>query len=419
MKKKLWIAIPAVLVIAGIVLAVCLSGPKTCEATYLGVKGYGTVTRGEVLAPDSQVYRFSVNGREKCYRIESGLVYADSVTEVEKKGDTDFYDVLPAEDGAYPIQNMLFEGDAYRLTVRGKKIVACEPIGQYGIFKPLIEGTPGKLTLKNFLQTALMPVGNVLYVYGGGWDWQDVGASGQARTIGLSEVWTNAFAQADAGYRYKDEEHRSETTYPFESWNQYYYLGLDCSAYLGWTLYNTFYTESLAHPGLVGYASRTARTVAEDFGMGTLNHTETRLRPGDIISTKGHTWICLGCCADGSVVGLESNILNSRTGALGGGVQIFAASAKGEDDIVCEAYRLAEEYMAKYYPQWTQRYPICVRELAHCTDFPDDSASTGVCHWTILPGENGSLTAAEKGLADPEGLSAMNAAEILKELFAD
>ena len=419
MKKKLWLVIPAALVITGIVLAVCLSVPKICEATYLGVKGYGTVARGEVLAPDSEVYRFLVNGREKCYRIESRLVYADSVTGEEKKEDTDFYDVLSAEEGAYPIQNMLYEGDSYRLTVKGKTVVSCEPVKQYGIFRPLIEGTPGKLTLKNFLQTALMPVGNVLYVYGGGWDWQDVGASVQARTIGVSEVWTNAFAQADAGYCYKDAEHPSESTYPFESWNQYNYLGIDCSAYLGWTLYNTFYTESLAHPGLVGYASRTARNVAENYGMGVWNHEETQLRPGDIISKKGHTWICLGCCADGSAVGLESNILSSRTGALGGGVQIFAVSPKGEDDTSCEAYRLAEEYMTKYYPQWTERYPICVREFAHCMEFPDDSASTGVCHWTILAGENGSLTAAQKGLADPEGLSAKNAGEILKELFAD
>ena len=61
-----------------------------------------------------------------------------------------------------------------------------------------VSGTPGERTLKNYLQTAMNPVGTALYVYGGSWDWQDVNSSNQALTIGLPQSWIDFFQQQDA-----------------------------------------------------------------------------------------------------------------------------------------------------------------------------------------------------------------------------
>ena len=49
--------------------------------------------------------------------------------------------------------------------------------------------TPGRRTLKNLLSAALQPVGTTLYVYGGGWNWQDDGASRQTMALGVPDSW--------------------------------------------------------------------------------------------------------------------------------------------------------------------------------------------------------------------------------------
>ena len=407
--QLLILLLAAVLVLAAVFVLIAL--PRSFEAEYLGVKDYGTVERAEVLDPDSAVFRFLVNGKEKCFRIESGEIYSAQTTEAEKQADADYFGVLPAEDGAYPIQNMLREGESYRLRVKRGTVLSCEELTPHGTFTPVISGTPGEHTLRNFLRTGLMPMGNVLYVYGGGWDWQDVGGSVQARSIGVSELWTTAFAEADAGYSYCDAAHPSESTFPFGAWNQYYYLGLDCSAYVGWTLYNTLYDESLTHPGFVRPACDIARSLAEDYGLGTWSRTVGELEPGDVISTEGHVWICLGRCPDGSVVAMESNVVASYSDHFGGGVRLCALSPEGEDDFDCEACGLVSEYTKEFYPEWAERYPEQVFRLADAMPFSYDSTSTGVFRWNLTDGQN--------GLADPEGLASMEAEEIMENLFRD
>ena len=89
-----------------------------------------------------------------------------------------------------------------------------------------VSGVPGKPTLKNFLATAMEPVGTALYVYGGSWDWQDVNSSNQSMTIGLSQSWIDFFQSQDANYTYKYNADHSESYYPHEQWNQYYYGGI-------------------------------------------------------------------------------------------------------------------------------------------------------------------------------------------------
>lgn len=110
-------------------------------------------------------------------------------------------------------------------------------------YKAPVSGTPGKKTLKNFLATAMEPVGTALYVYGGTWDWQDVNSSNQSMTIGLSQSWIDFFQSQDKTYHYKNPN-PAESYYPHNAWNQYYYAGIDCSGYVGWSVYNLMNTEN-------------------------------------------------------------------------------------------------------------------------------------------------------------------------------
>ena len=104
---------------------------------------------------------------------------------------------------------------------------------------------------KNFIATAFQPVGTALYVFGGAWDYQDVGTAFEGRTIGLSKDWIKFFNMQKSNYTYKDELNKNESYYPFNDFNEYYYAGLDCSGFVGWVIYNTLNSESLTNPGFV------------------------------------------------------------------------------------------------------------------------------------------------------------------------
>ena len=66
--------------------------------------------------------------------------------------------------------------------------------------QPPVRYIPGHRTLRNFLAAALAPVGTTLYVYGGGWNRQDTGASAQAVTIGQPAPWRAFFLRQDERY---------------------------------------------------------------------------------------------------------------------------------------------------------------------------------------------------------------------------
>lgn len=128
---------------------------------------------------------------------------------------------------------------------------------------------PGEKTLKNFLTTALQPVGTTLYIYGGSWDWQDEGSSLQATTIGIPQSWIDFYQYQNADYTYCDKDDNeanknpSSSYYPYGEWNQYYYGGADCSGYVGWVIYNTLNKEN-GKDGYVMGATKMAKTFAEN-----------------------------------------------------------------------------------------------------------------------------------------------------------
>ena len=427
--------------------------PTTCEnAVYLGVKDYGTV---EADSKPNFVHRFYTNGEEVQYTIAS----SDNKYAVQNKLQEGYVYDLTIEGGVVTdaaaatadAEGTIASIDDSTVTVNGAAVkysaiyeisnnaagataVAAVTdltalVGKtakvYGdtvyltfIAEPYtapVSGTPGERTLKNYLQTAMNPVGTALYVYGGSWDWQDVNSSNQALTIGLPQSWIDFFQQQDANYTYKNSADPAHSYYPHNSWNQYYYAGVDCSAYIGWTVYNVMHTESTTNDLSDGYvmsAVKMAKTFA-DKGWGTWTRDIKSFKPGDIFSMSGHVWTVLGVCDDGSIVFLHSTPSDSKAGQGGGGVQLSALNPNSDDDKNCEAYKLVTKYMTKYYPEWSERYDAVLRSYdsyaAPATGSPFKETWSGNFSWNL----DGT------GLTDPDGYADMSAAEILADLFGD
>lgn len=351
------------------------------DAFFLGVKGYGHINAAAVQAAGAKVYRFLVGSEEKLFSI---------------KNIDDF-----------SIQNRLMEGYSYHVAAKNGEIISVRLTSSIEPYSPVISGTPGKQTLKNFLKTAFMPLGTTLYVYGGGWDWQDVGSSVQSTSIGVSGTWESFFRSQNADYLYKDSQHPETSYYPFGKWNEYYYAGLDCSGYVGWVMYNTLETAS-GQSGYVMKSSKMAKSFASEYALGSWSSAsfENDIRPGDIVSMSDHVWVCVGRCSDGSIVIIHSSPSKSVTEHKGGGVQLSALNPNG-DSKDCEAYRLASYYQNKYYPVWASRYPVVMKSYEKFVRFAR-SGSTGVFRWDL----SGAMT-------DPDGYASLSAAEVLADLFGE
>ena len=193
---------------------------------YLGVKDYGTV---EAASKPDFVHRFYTNGEEVQYTIAS----SDNKYAVQNKLQEGYVYDLTIEGGVVTdaaaatadAEGTIASIDDSTVTVNGAAVkysaiyeisnnaagatavtkvtdlsnLAGKTAKVYGdtvyltfIAEPYtapVSGTPGERTLKNYLQTAMNPVGTALYVYGGSWDWQDVNSSNQALTIGLPQSW--------------------------------------------------------------------------------------------------------------------------------------------------------------------------------------------------------------------------------------
>lgn len=419
---------------------------------YLGIKDYGTV---EADSKPDFVHRFYTNGEEVQYTIASsdnkyavqnklqeGYVYDLSTqgsvvtdaklaaAKAEGKIESATASSVTVGGKTYDIANVyeITNNTAGKATVTAKTtadLTAGATVKVYGDtafltfvaedYTAPVSGTPGKRTLKNYLQTAMNPVGTALYVYGGSWDWQDVNSSTQALTIGLPQSWIDFFQQQDANYTYKNSADPAHSYYPHNSWNQYYYAGVDCSAYIGWTVYNVMHTKSTTNDLSDGYvmsAVKMAKTFA-DKGWGTWTRDIKSFKPGDIFSMSGHVWTVLGVCDDGSIVFLHSTPSDSKAGQGGGGVQLSALNPNSDNDKNCEAYKLVTKYMTKYYPEWSTRYDAVLRSY--------DSYATPASgsEYSKTWSGNFSWNLDGTGLTDPDGYADMSAAEILADLFGD
>ena len=241
----------------------------------------------------------------------------------------------------------------------------------------------GKSTVKNFLRTAIAPIGNTMYVWGGGWNKADTAAGKEARQTGLSEKWRNFAKGKKASYNYKN----------------YRYLihdGLDCSGYVGWCIYNINNAEN-GKKGYVYSASKQAEKFAKmGFGSYITADKISDYKPGDIMSSTcsccGHVWIVIGQCDDGSVV---------LAHASPPGVQLSGTvTPSGEKN--SEAVKLANKYMKKYYPGWYKRYPEVSKGATYLSHY-------GQMRWKTSG--TGCV------LSDPDGYQDMNAYEVLEDLY--
>ena len=411
---------------------------------YLGVQGYGCIRAED---KDRFAHRFRQDDSVCCYAV--------------------------CNKGRYAIQNRLQEGQAYHLTIRqgtvtqallsrpdaqgvinavsgnsitvdgmhlpcravfeirtragGAVVLPCfltgRIVGSYAqvfgrvayirpapqMFRPPVHGVPGQRTLQNLLRTALMPVGIALYVYGGGWNRQDTGSGNTAMHIGLPQSWIDFFDRQNACYTYRNDSNPAHSYYPTGGWNQYGYAGLDCSGYLGWTLYNTLHTESASVSDCDGYvapAAEFAHTLVQR-AWGTLSRQDcgnglqepSSFRPGDIFSMDGHVWLCIGPCRDGSIVIAHSTPSPSKTDYKGGGVQLSALNPASDADKDCQAYRLAERFMQRY-SRWSARYQAQLLPYSVYGKL-SENPHTGLFQWNDF-------------LSDKEGVRGQFAEEILQ-----
>ena len=252
---------------------------------------------------------------------------------------------------------------------------APEPSTETSIPSTTMPQEPEQVSILDFLEIAAAPVGSTMYVWGGGWNEADTGAGIEAVTLGLSERWAAFAKEQDSGYNYKDHRYQIHD-------------GLDCSGYVGWAVYNVMETEN-GGKGYVSSSTGMAQALA-DRGLGEYISREDmdRWLPGDIMSMKGHVWISLGMCGDGSVLLLHS----SPPGVIFCGT----ALADGSDS---QAVKLAQTIMSTHYPDWYARYPDCSRPASYLEKSSAMRWNTNV-------------------LADKEGIRQMSAEQVVNLLFS-
>lgn len=237
-----------------------------------------------------------------------------------------------------------------------------------------------RTTLKNFLTTAMAPVGNTMYIWGGGWytKWKNKGSDGA--WIGLNPTWRSYAAGRPASFNYRRV--RYKTGY-----------GLDCSGFVGWVTYNTMKTQSAVRGrGFVGKSTLMAKRYA-GYGWGSYRKAALvrNYRAGDIMSTSGHVYIVIGECDDGSVVLVH---------ASPPGVQL-CGTVSGTGSRNSQAVKLARKYREKYYKSWQKRFPSCVCPPAFLRKYNQ-------FRWNLSSGNI---------MSDPDGYRNMVPEEILRDLF--
>ena len=195
-------------------------------------------------------------------------------------------------------------------------------------------------TLTKFLKTMIQPVGNTLYVWGGGHDaWTD----GDGLRIGMNPKWKQFYNQQGASYNYT--KHRYE-----------YQNGLDCSGLVSWAVYNTYNTKS--NQKETAYSSTSTGFPAYLTNKGFGSHGKVSggtFTPGDVVSMTGHVWVVLGMCSDGSLV-----IVHATPPV----VQI-SGTVNTAGSTNSEAVKLANAYMKKYYSDAAGKYNLCIASKAY------------------------------------------------------
>ena len=107
-------------------------------------------------------------------------------------------------------------------------------------------------TVKNMIANATLPIGKAVYVYGGAWNEADTAAGTEALSYGVSPQWESFYNSQTSSYNYKN------TRYQIHN-------GLDCTGYVGWTMYQIF-GKSYSNAGYVYQSKTMAKKYSEIFG---------------------------------------------------------------------------------------------------------------------------------------------------------
>ena len=275
----------------------------------------------------------------------------------------------------------------YRFKVRAYRTISGKTY--YSAYSKLLrvrtkkEPTKKVSTIKKYLQTAIQPIGKAIYVWGGGWSVDGLGGSTEARTIGVSSRWTKFFKAQTKDYNFYDTQYQRHD-------------GLDCSGYVGWTIYNMMNTKS-GNNGYVMSAKDMAKNYASR-GWGTyIKRTKVKdYKPGDIMSSActdcGHVWIVIGQCSDGSVVVLHSS--------SNPGVQL-SGTVTPDGKITSQAAVLAQKYMEQYYPAWCAKFKTKIRDEKYLSHFCQ-------MRWDV---------SGKSVMTDPDGYQKMTAEQVLEDLI--
>ena len=363
---------------------------------YRFVRTDGRISRGW-LKIGKKVYYLDKKGFRKTGLVKvSGKYYYFSSRGVQKtgrlrvNGRTYFFD--PADNGARVIASITANGIPNAAPAREKagkdktvrKTGYALKYDKKGTFYDSKGYALEKSTLKRLLTNALKPVGRTMYIYGGGWTPKGnrTGNGGSVETvrIGVSPRWEQFFQTTSAGYNYRNYSYLE-------------HLGLDCSGYVGWVLYNSFNSAD-GHGDFVMSAQNMARTFSNwGWGSYTPAGQVSTYQPGDIMSLgSGHVYIVIGKCSDGSVVLVHS----SPRGVMISGTATRAGNRNSK------AVKLAKKYMKKYYPAWYRKYPDSSRGSSYLTSYSKMS-------WY--------LKKKKSVMSDPDGLSKKSADKVLKILF--
>ena len=232
------------------------------------------------------------------------------------------YYLDPEDNGAAVVNTTkTIDGVKYKFNASGVAAVIETPAG------PGTASASGTRTIRNYLLQALQPVGQALYVWGGGWN--------DSTRKGVSPSWKAWYDSQSSSYDYNyyrdlSTENRAK--------------GLDCSGFVGWACYQALHTKSGEGYGYTVVSGEIGSSYSS-WGFGNiitqakLADTDWRVYPGDVGYNDGHTWIILGQCADKSAV-----IVHSTPQA---GCQI-AGTPTPSGDYTSQAIALAEKYMSRY-----------------------------------------------------------------------
>lgn len=184
-------------------------------------------------------------------------------------------------------------------------------------------------TIKNYLAGAIQPVGQALYIWGGGWN--------DSNRKGVSPKWKEFYYSQDEDYDYQ-----ADGLNDLSATNRA--KGLDCSGFVGWAAYQALHKTSgegygytvVANDVGAYYKSKGWGSVLTQYQLQSANY---KLKPGDVGYNSGHTWIVLGQCTDKSIV-----IIHSTPDA---GCQL-SGTPTPDGDYSSQAIALAKKYMSKY-----------------------------------------------------------------------